>query len=122
MIEISGQKYAFSDPLIILGLVAVAVVILIVVMLMVVVRSAGRSAAAAAPLANQMGILGQHVQQLNMGQAALPCGLQTALSYTPLTLPTLTFLYIPLVYVSLQNTTLHKTNISNHLHTSHPPH
>ena len=38
MIKISGQEYAFSDPLIIVGLVAVAVVILIVVMLMVVVR------------------------------------------------------------------------------------
>ena len=77
MIEISGQEYAFSDPLIIVGLVAIAVVILIVVMLMVVVRSAGRSAAAATPLAHQMGILGQHVQQLNMGQAALQGGLQT---------------------------------------------
>ena len=77
MIEISGQEYAFSDPLIIFGFVSIAVVVFIVVMLMVVVRSAGRSVAAAEPLAQQMDILGQHVQQLSMGQAALQGGLQT---------------------------------------------
>ena len=77
MIQISGQNYALNDPLVIISLIGIAVVVLIVGLLIVAVRSAGRSAAAAAPLAQQMGILGQHVQQLNMGQAALQGGLQT---------------------------------------------
>ena len=77
MIEISGQTYALSDPLAIAALIAILVVISIVVLLILAVRAAGRSAAATAPLAQQMGVLGQHVQQLSLGQATLQGGLQT---------------------------------------------
>ena len=77
MIEISGHTYSISSPLIIAGLIAVAAVVLIIVLLIIAVRSAGRSADAAAPLQQQMNALGQHVQQLGLGQAALQGGLQT---------------------------------------------
>ena len=77
MIEISGQTYALGDPLVIAALIAILVVILIVVLLIFAVRAAGRSAAATAPLAQQMGVLGQHVQQLSLGQETLQGGLQT---------------------------------------------
>jgi DNA recombination protein RmuC len=77
MIEIAGQIYRFDDPLVIAALVGGALVLLLFVLLIMAVRSAGASARLAAPLSQQMGVLGQHVQQLGMGQEQLRGGLQT---------------------------------------------
>ncbi|MFK7878558.1 DNA recombination protein RmuC [Roseobacter sp.] len=77
MIEIDGQIYALDDPLVIAVLAGVGVVFLILVLLIMAVRAAGQSAKLSAPLAQQLGILGQHVQQLGAGQEQLRGGLQT---------------------------------------------
>ncbi|MGJ8545675.1 MAG: DNA recombination protein RmuC [Sulfitobacter sp.] len=77
MIEIAGQNYAYGDPLVIAGLGAAALVLLVLVLLIMAVRAAGRSARMTAPLAQQMQILGGHVQQLGAGQQQLQGGLQT---------------------------------------------
>jgi len=50
--------------------------LLIVILLIMAVRAAGRSARVAAPLAQQMRVLGGHVQQLGQGQEQLRGGLQ----------------------------------------------
>ncbi len=77
MIEIAGQTYSLDDPLLIAGLVGAALVFLMFVLLIMAVRSASASAKMAAPLSQQMGLLGQNVQQLGMGQEQLRGGLQT---------------------------------------------
>jgi DNA recombination protein RmuC len=77
MIQIAGQTYQWTDPIVIAALIAVAVVLLILVLLIMAVRAAGRSAHMAAPLAQQMHVLGSHVQQLGAGQEQLRGGLQT---------------------------------------------
>lgn len=77
MIEIGGQMYQMGDPVVIAALIGAAIVLLILVLLILAVRAAGRSARLTAPLAQQMGVLGQNVQQLGMGQEQLRGGLQT---------------------------------------------
>ena len=77
MIEIAGQSYAFDDPLVMAVLAGAAVLLLIIVLLIMAVRAAGQSARMAAPLAQQIGILGVNVQQLGAGQEQLRGGLQT---------------------------------------------
>lgn len=76
MIEVAGQTYALTDPLVMAGLVAGGLVLLIVLLLILSLRAAGRSAALTAPLVQQVGALGQHVQQLGQGQEQLRGGLQ----------------------------------------------
>ena len=48
-----------------------------VLLLFLALRAASRAASAAEPLTRQLGALGQHVQQLNLGQEQLRGGLQT---------------------------------------------
>ncbi|MEP3920251.1 DNA recombination protein RmuC [Ascidiaceihabitans sp.] len=70
MIEIAGYAISLSDGVI---WAVLAIPVLIVVLLVMAVAAARRSARAA----EQLGYLGQHVQQLSMGQAQLQGGLQT---------------------------------------------
>jgi len=66
-----------GDPATIAAAVAIAVALVIVILLVATVRAAGRSAQAAAPLAQQMGHLAQSVNALTQGQEQLRGGLQT---------------------------------------------
>lgn len=75
MIEISGQAYALSDPLVLAVLAAAGLLLLVVILLVVTLNRAGRSAAAAEPLIYQMNQLGQRVQMLSDGQQQLSGGL-----------------------------------------------
>ncbi len=75
MIQIAGQSYSLSDPLVIAGLAVVVVALLVLVLLVVAVRRAGQSARLMAPIAQQMGALGQRVQNLSEGQHQLVGGL-----------------------------------------------
>jgi DNA recombination protein RmuC len=77
MIQIGDLTLDPGDPLVMAALIAGAVVVLIVILLVVLVRAAGRSARATAPLAQQIGYLGQSVQALGQGQEQLRGGLQT---------------------------------------------
>ena len=77
MIEIAGTSYEFSDPVVIAALCGAGVLVFILILLVMAVRAARDSARLAAPLSQQMGVLGQHVQQLGMGQEQLRGGLQT---------------------------------------------
>ena len=74
MIEIQGYAITFEDWMI---YAALAVPALIVLLLVLALLAARRSAKAAEPLAQHIGVLGQHVQQLSLGQAQLQGGLQT---------------------------------------------
>ena len=75
MIEIGGQTYAFSDPVVILTLIGGFAVLLLFVLLFMAVRRAGQSARLVAPLYQQMGFFGQQVQTLSDGQHQLAGGL-----------------------------------------------
>ena len=75
MIQIGTHVILLSDPLFWLGLVGLGVVVLILVLLVMAVRAAGRSEQMAAPLAAQLGQLGQRVQSLSDGQQQLAGGL-----------------------------------------------
>jgi DNA recombination protein RmuC len=75
MITIAGRTVNLSDPLTLAAAVALAVALLVVVLLLVSLRRAGRTAAMIAPLAHQMGQLGQRVHILNDGQQQLSGGL-----------------------------------------------
>jgi DNA recombination protein RmuC len=77
MIEIAGTSYEFTDPVVIAALCGAGVLVFILTLLVMAVRAARDSARLAAPLSQQMGVLGQHVQQLGMGQEQLRGGLQT---------------------------------------------
>lgn len=76
MIQIYGETYQWSDPIVIAALIGAAIILLIVILLIMAVRAAGRSAQMTAPLSRQMQILGGHVQQLGAGQEQLRGGLQ----------------------------------------------
>ncbi|GLT11755.1 DNA recombination protein RmuC [Sulfitobacter porphyrae] len=76
MIEIGGTIYQWNDPLVLAVLGAAALVLLILILLIAAVRAAGRTARLAAPLSQQMQVLGGHVQQLGAGQEQLRGGLQ----------------------------------------------
>lgn len=75
--EIAGVVYEWDEPRVIAALIAGAVVLLMLVLLIVAVRAAGRSARMAAPLGQQLQMLGGHVQQLGASQERLQGGLQT---------------------------------------------
>lgn len=77
MIEIAGQTYSLTDPQVMVILASAGVVLVILILLIMTVRAARRSAAVSAPLMQQIGLLGQHVQQLGAGQEQLRGGLQT---------------------------------------------
>ena len=74
--ELGGTTLNLSDPLTLAALAGAGLLFLIVILLIMAVRAAGRSARLAAPLAQQMRILGGHVQQLGQGQEQLRGGLQ----------------------------------------------
>ncbi len=76
MIEIAGQSYALSDPLVMATLAGAVVLAMILLLLILGLRAANRSTRMTAPLAQQMYHLGQHVQQLGQGQEQLRGGLQ----------------------------------------------
>jgi DNA recombination protein RmuC len=76
MIEIAGQTYSFSDPVVLVALVGIGALALILILVFLGLRAANRSAQMAEPLAQQLAHLGQHVQQLGQGQEQLRGGLQ----------------------------------------------
>jgi DNA recombination protein RmuC len=76
MIEIAGHGYALDDPVVQIALAGGAILLLILILLVMAVRAAGNSARMTAPLIQQIGLLGQHVQQLGAGQEQLRGGLQ----------------------------------------------
>ena len=71
MITVSGQVYAWNDPLV-LGMAGALVVLLLLILIL---RAAGRSAQMAQPMMREMGWLGQRVQLLSEGQERLAGGL-----------------------------------------------
>ncbi|WP_147127145.1 DNA recombination protein RmuC [Shimia ponticola] len=75
MIQIGDTTLMLSDPAVILSLIGIGAVVLILILLIVAIRASNRSAQAAAPLAQQMGFLGQRVQALSDGQQQLAGGL-----------------------------------------------
>lgn len=77
MIEFAGQTYEWGDSIVVAAVVGAGTLLLIIILLIMAVRAAGRSASMAAPLAQQMQIMGGHVQQLGAGQEQLRGGLQT---------------------------------------------
>jgi DNA recombination protein RmuC len=77
MIEIGGYRFDLSDPLVLAALGGAALVLVMLILLVLAVRGANRSARMAEPLAQQLAVLGGHVQQLGMGQEQLRGGLQT---------------------------------------------
>ena len=74
--ELGGTTLTLSNPVTLLALAGAGLLLLIVILLIMAVRAAGRSARVAAPLAQQMRVLGGHVQQLGQGQEQLRGGLQ----------------------------------------------
>ncbi|MCV2881917.1 DNA recombination protein RmuC [Actibacterium sp. XHP0104] len=77
MIQIGGQMYAISDPLV-LGIIAGALVVLLVLVLLIAtLRRSGRAADMTAPIIYQMDQLGRAVEMLGQGQERLAGGLQT---------------------------------------------
>ncbi|MEO9649455.1 MAG: DNA recombination protein RmuC [Roseobacter sp.] len=77
MIEIFSHTLDLNAPLVQVGVLGAVVAFLFFLLLIASVRAAGRTARLAAPLAQQIGMLGQHVQQLHAGQEQLRGGLQT---------------------------------------------
>ena len=75
MIQIGETEYSFSDPVVIAVAVAVAAVLLLFILLIMSVRRAGMSARLVAPVAQQLGMLGQQVRLLSDGQQQLAGGL-----------------------------------------------
>ncbi|SLN43554.1 DNA recombination protein RmuC [Roseisalinus antarcticus] len=75
MIEIGGQSFALSDPMVVGALVAGLLVVLLFVLLITAVRRAGASAQVAEDLARQMGGVNARVHALADGQQQLFGGL-----------------------------------------------
>ncbi len=75
MIQIGDTSYAFSDPIVIAVLIGAGAVLLVFILLIMSVRRAGESARMVAPIAQQMGMLGQQVRLLSDGQQQLSGGL-----------------------------------------------
>lgn len=76
MIQIGDQTYALGDPIVIGGLVAMALLVCLFMLVFLAMRAAGRSARAAEPLAHHMGTLGEVVRNLDRGQEQLSGRLQ----------------------------------------------
>ncbi len=77
MIQIGDIQIDLNDPLVIAGLVGLAIALLIVMLLILALRAAGKSAKMAGPMVHQMGVLNQTVQSLGTGQAQLSGGLES---------------------------------------------
>ena len=77
MIEFYGKTYEYGDPIVLAALIGAAIVLLVLILLIMAVRAAGRSARMAAPLGQQLNLLGGYVQQLGASQERLQGGLQT---------------------------------------------
>jgi len=77
MIEIAGQTYMYDDPLVIVAIAGILLVLFVLILLITTARAAGRSARMAAPLGQQIQVLGGHVRQLGAAQERLQGGLQT---------------------------------------------
>ena len=75
MIRIGDTEYAFSDPTVWLVLSGVFLIILVLLLLVVTLRRTGQSAAMMSPLAQNIDVLGQRVQNLSDGQHQLSGGL-----------------------------------------------
>ena len=75
MIEIAGQEFAMSDPLVLAALAGAGVLVLLFVLVFATMRAAARAARASEPLAQQVGQLGYRVQALSDGQQQLSGGL-----------------------------------------------
>ena len=75
MIQIGDTSYSFSDPVVIAVLIGAGAVLLLFVLLIMSVRRSGASATMVAPIAQQMGALGQQVRMLSDGQQQLAGGL-----------------------------------------------
>ena len=71
----TGFVVDFNDPLTLAAIAGIAVVALILFLLVLSLRAAGKSARLTAPIAQQMGMLGQRVQLLSDGQQQLAGGL-----------------------------------------------
>jgi len=76
MIEIAGTQYALDDPIVIAALIGAGLVMLLFGLLFASLRAASRASKAAEPLAQQLGYLGQHVQNLGQGQEGLRASIQ----------------------------------------------
>lgn len=75
MIQIGDTSFSFSDPVVIAAIIGAAAVLLLFALLITSVRRAGESARMVAPIAQQMGMLGQQVRMLSDGQQQLTGGL-----------------------------------------------
>lgn len=75
MIQIGDITLDLNDSTTQLLVAAVCATLLVLALLIMAVRAAGRSARMAEPLAQQLGLLGQHVQTLSDGQHQLAGGL-----------------------------------------------
>ena len=81
MIEIAGQTLSFDDPLIVIALGLIGTILLLLVITLLV---SSRAARRTEPLAQQLGVMGQSIQQLAAGQEQLRGGVQ-AVSDTQVT-------------------------------------
>jgi DNA recombination protein RmuC len=77
MIQIGDQVYAFSDPVVIGALAAIATTFVVLILLITAARRAGRSADAVSSIAQQVGQLSQNVVALGQGQSQLAGNIQT---------------------------------------------
>ncbi|WP_095587481.1 DNA recombination protein RmuC [Actibacterium ureilyticum] len=75
MIQIGGQTYHLSDPLVLIVLVGSGISLLVLILLVMAVVRAGRASKMTEPLIYQMNQLGQRVQMLSDGQQQLAGGL-----------------------------------------------
>ncbi len=76
MIEIAGHTYVLNDPMVIVALAGAGGLLLIFLMVLLALRASNRSARMVEPLAHNLAVLGQNVQQLGQGQDHLRGGLQ----------------------------------------------
>jgi len=77
MIQISGQTYDLSDPVVLAVLVAAAVALIMLIMMLAAARRSRRSADVVEYLATQMGGVSDRVQMLSDGQQQLFGGLNS---------------------------------------------
>lgn len=75
MIQIGDVTYSLTDPLVLGAIAGGLAILLLFVLLIIAVRRAGRSADLVAPIAYQLGNLGERVQSLSDGQHQLAGGL-----------------------------------------------
>lgn len=81
MIEIAGEVIALNDPRVLIPLGLIALVLLLLV---ITLRATAKVARSTQPLSQQIGMMGQHIQQLTAGQEQLRGGVQ-AVSDTQVT-------------------------------------